>query len=111
MTELVKTIVGGLEVWAPPAVDVPDVPGVPQSCSPAQGLVALFAVKGIREADISAAIDSIPDEVQRYTAQIAFGRATAWQRGSATMQALANLVGLTDQDLDDLFAYAAGVLV
>lgn len=80
-------------------------------CSPAQGLVALYAVKQITEADVNAAIASIPDAVARYTTQIAFARATEWRKDSAAMQGLAALLALTEQDLDDLFAFAATVIL
>lgn len=83
----------------------------PQVCSPAQGLVALFALKQITEADVSAAITGITDPVSRYTAQIAFARATEWRRDSAAMQMLASLLGLTESDLDALFAFAVTVAV
>lgn len=92
-------------------IDAARQAGIPTSCTPAQGLVALYAVKGITEADVNAAIAAIPDPVQRYTAQIGFQRATVWERGSATMQAMAVLLGLSDADLDALFVFAAGVLI
>lgn len=83
----------------------------PQTCSPAQGLVALFAIKQITESDVNAAIAGIADPVDRYTTQIAFARATEWRRDSAAMQKLALLLGLTEQDLDALFAFALTVVV
>lgn len=81
----------------------------PVSCTPAQGLIALYALKQITEQDILDAIAQIPDPVQRYTATIGYQRATTWERGSATMATMAQLLGLTDEDLDDLFAYSSGV--
>lgn len=84
-------------------------PAPPSICSPAQGLVALYSVKGITLDAVDAALAAIPDPVQRYTAQIGFSRAAEWRRGSATMQAMAVLLGLTESDLDALFAYAVGV--
>ena len=92
-------------------IDAALLAGVPQSCTPAQGLVALFAVKGITDADVATAIAGIPDAAQRYTAQIGFTRATVWERNSATMQAMAALLGLSEIDLNTLFTYAAGVHV
>ena len=86
-------------------------PPPPTTCTPAQGLIALYALKQITEQDILDAIAQIPDPVQRYTATIGYQRATAWERGSATMQAMAQLLGLTEADLDGLFAYASGVVV
>ena len=86
-------------------------PATPSVCSPAQGLVALFALKQITEADVNATIAEIPDPVARYTSQIAFARATEWGRDSAAMQQLAMLLGLTEADLDALFAFAVTVAV
>lgn len=95
---------------APPLPELP-TPTVPQICTPAQGLVALFAVKGITEDDVHQAIAQIPDPVERYKAQIGFTRATQWERQSATMQAMAALLSLSEQDLDALFTFAASVQV
>lgn len=86
-------------------------PPPPTTCTPAQGLIALYVLKQTTEQDILNAIAQIPDPVQRYTATIGYQRATAWERGSATMQTMAQLLGLTDEDLNNLFAYAAGVEV
>ena len=83
----------------------------PTTCTPAQGLIALYAIKQLTEQDILDEIAQITDPVQRYTATIGYQRATTWERGSATMQAMAQLLALTDEDLDNLFAYAAGVEV
>ena len=96
--------------------EVQDVPAEPASstptvCSPAQGLVALFAIKQITESDVNATIAAITDPVARYTSQIAFARATEWRRDSASMQQLAAILGLTEADLDALFAFAVTVAV
>ena len=93
--------------------DVPTAPptSTPTVCSPAQGLVALYALKQITEADVNAAIAAITDPVARYTTQIAFARATEWRRDSASMQQLATLLGLTESDLDALFEFAVKVAV
>lgn len=82
---------------------------VPASCTPAQGLVALYALKQLTEQSILDAIAQITDPVHRYTATIGYQRATTWERDSATMQTMAQLLGLTDADLDELFTYAVGV--
>ena len=93
--------------------DVPaePAPATPTVCSPAQGLVALFAIKQITESDVNATIAAITDPVARYTSQVAFARATEWRRDSASMQQLAALLGLTESDLDALFAFAVTVAV
>lgn len=83
----------------------------PRSCSPAQGLVALYAIKQITESDVIAAIAAIPEPVTRYTAQIAFSRAAEWRRDSASFQQLAGLLGLTEADLDALFGFAVTIAV
>lgn len=89
----------------------PEAPVTPNTCSPAQGLVALYALKQITEADVNTAIAGIPDAVQRYTAQIAFARAIEWRRDSAAMQMLSVMLSLTEQDLDALFTFATTVEV
>ena len=86
-------------------------PPPPTTCTPAQGLIALYALKQITEQDLLDAIAQIPDPVQRYTATIGCQRATFWERGSASMQTMAQLLGLTETDLDELFVYAVGVEV
>ena len=93
--------------------DVPaePAPATPTVCSPAQGLVALFAIKQIAEADVNATIAAITDPVARYTSQIAFARATEWKRDSVSIQQLSALLGLTESDLDALFAFAVTVAV
>ncbi len=83
----------------------------PKSCTPAQGLVALFTLKRITEDNILEAIAQIPDPVQQYAAKIGYQRATSWERGSPTMQTMAQLLQLTEPDLDELFSYAASVKV
>lgn len=96
------------DIPKPPESPPPEKPKV---CSPAQGLVALFAIKRITEDDVLAAIAHIPDEVQRYTVKIGYQRATTWERGSPAMQTMAQLLQLSESDLDELFVYAVGVAV
>ena len=92
-------------------VPTPPTPATPTVCSPAQGLVALFAIKQITESDVNATIAAITDPADRYTSQVAFARATEWRRDSASIQQLAALLGLTETDLDALFAFAVTVAV
>ena len=92
-------------------VPTPPTPATPTVCSPAQGLVALFAIKQITESEVNTTIAAITDPVARYTSQVAFARATEWRRDSAAMQQLATLLGLTEADLDALFAFAVTVAV
>ena len=82
-----------------------------KQCTPAQGLVALFALKRITEDNILEAIAQVADPVQQYTARIGYQRATSWERGSPTMQAMAKLLQLSEEDLDALFAHVVTVQV
>lgn len=82
---------------------------VPQTCAPGQGLVALFVLKGITEEDLMDRIDALPDPVASYTAHIAYSRSTIWERSSLTVQIMAQLLRLTEADLDQLFTYAVTV--
>lgn len=111
--ERVRRVARGWEIVKPETTPTtPEPPkGAPTTCTQAQGLVALFAIKRITEDNILEAIDSIPDEVQRYTVRIGYQRATTWERGSPSMQTMAQLLQLSESDLDELFAYAVGVAV
>lgn len=80
---------------------------VPQSVTPAQGLMALYMLKGITEDDVLAAIATIEDVVLRYQALISYKKATVSERASMTMQTLAGLLALTEPHLDELFTKAA----
>lgn len=96
--------------WAVSA-EQPLAPVTNVACSPAQGLVALYALHNITQEDVLNAIAGISDPATRYTAQVAFNRATEWRRASPTMVQLAALLGLDDADLNALFAFAVGVEV
>ena len=102
-----------LSDWVNSYVPEPVTPAepVPRSCTPAQGLVALYAVKGITEDDIRTVIDGIPDPVTRYTVKIGYERATAWIEDSPTMQMVQSAFAFTDADMDELFDYAVQVKV
>lgn len=86
-------------------------PQLQLSCTPAQGLVALFVLKQITEEDVLSAIGQIADPVQQYTTRIGYQRATTWELESPAMKAVAQLFGLTDTDLLELFTYAITVQV
>ena len=79
---------------------------IPSTCTPAQGLVALFALKSITKDDIYLAIETIADPISRYTARIGLESSTLWSRESATMAIVSGLLNLTNQDLNELFTYA-----
>lgn len=99
------------ENFIAPVQPEPAPAAAPDTCTPAQGLVALYVLKGITEDDIKAAIDAIPDPATRYTATIGLSRATEWRRDSDTMQQMAALLSLGESDLDALYTYAVTVAV
>jgi hypothetical protein len=80
---------------------------IPQSVTPAQGLMALYKNHDITEAEISAAIAGIEDAAMRYQATVAFTRATSWERQSEALAVVAGLMALTENDLDAAFTLAA----
>jgi hypothetical protein len=88
----------------PPAV-------VPESCTPAQGLVALYILRGITEDALNSTIDAIEDDALRYTTRIGFARATEWRRRSPSIVLMGELLSLSASDLDALFAHAVTVEV
>lgn len=89
----------------PPPVEPP--PYIPQSVTPAQGLMALYKLKSITEDDILAAIGTIEDATLRYQALISYKKATVWERVSETMGVVAQLLELTETDKDELFTLGA----
>jgi hypothetical protein len=107
--EMVEEWIGGVLVRRGPEIDPAPNTGVPQECTPAQGLVALYVLQQITEAQLDAAVAQIADPAQRYTAQIGLKRTTAWRRNSPTTQHLAQLLDLSDAELDALFTFAIGV--
>ena len=109
--EMIEEVIGGLVVerW-PFAVNEPESE-TPAVCTAAQGERALFDLQGIKSEHVLAAIAQIADQDQRYRAHSAYTRATEWRRDSETTQTLAAILGLTETDMDELFAYAVNVNV
>lgn len=58
--------------------------------------------------NVDAAINSIADQQARETAQIEWEYATEVRRDYPWLQTVAGLLGLTDEQLDELFLSAAG---
>ena len=71
-----------------------------------QALLALFDLRGIKDSDIEARIDSIPDETQRYRARVDWQGSAAIESDSPTVLMLASALSLSDTDLRGLFDYA-----
>lgn len=84
---------------------------VPESCTPAQGLVALYILRGITEDALNSTIDAIEDDALRYTTRIGFARATEWRRASPSIVLMGELLNLSSADLDALFTHAVTVEV
>lgn len=71
-----------------------------------QALLALFEIKGIKDTDISALIESIKDDSKRYTTRIDWEGSAMIESDSPTVLLLAEGLGLNEQSLDALFNYA-----
>ena len=85
----------------------PIIPAVPQSVTMRQARLALLHA-GLLD-DVDAAIAAIPDETQRKAAQIEWEYANTVERQSAFVQQLAAGLGLSAEQMDDLFVQAAAL--
>ena len=85
----------------------PPPPQIPTSVTMRQARLALLGA-GLLD-DIEEAIASIPDPVQRRAAQIEWEYATIVERSSALIQQLAPTLGMTEAQMDELFATAAAL--
>lgn len=86
----------------PAASAEPDPNAVPAVVSAAQAHLALLNA-GLLEA-MKGAVDQADEATQ-----IWFEYATEWQRGNAVLNALGVQLGLSSEDIDDLFSAAAGL--
>lgn len=85
----------------------PAPPYVPQQVTRAQGKAALIQA-GLWDA-VEDYVDSITDPTEKALALVALNDTTHWQRSSPFLNAAADALGLTEQQLDDLFVQAAEV--
>ena len=90
------------QAYVAPAPDAP----VPAAVSRFQARAALLAAGLL--ATIENAVAAYDGE-DASLVQLAWSEATEWKRLSPTVTALASIVGLTDQQLDDLFIAAAQI--
>lgn len=88
-------------------VDVPKV--VPQTVSKAQGKAALLSF-GLLET-VETYIENMPEGVDKKLALLAFNETNEWQRESPFLQQMALAVGLSQEQLDDLFISAAAIIL
>ena len=82
-------------------------PAVPQQVTMRQARLALLGA-GLLD-DVDAAIAAIPDPVQRKAAQIEWEYASTVERQSPFVQQLAAGLGLSAEQMDDLFVQAAAL--
>jgi hypothetical protein len=92
----------------PPALE-PEPPGPPTIVTRAQGKAALITA-GLWD-DVLAYVDGITDPTQQALARVALDDTTEWRRDSPFLATAAAALGLTDQQLDDLFVAAAAIVL
>lgn len=80
---------------------------VPQQITRAQGKAALI-MQGHWQAVLDYAA-SIQDPTQRALADVALNDTLTWERSSPFLNAVANGLGMTDEQLDALFIQAGGI--
>lgn len=86
---------------------LPAAPQVPAEVSRAQGKAALIQ-HGYWPSVLSYA-NSIEDETERQLADVALNDTAYWQRSSPFLNAAAKALGLTDEQIDDLFIEASQI--
>lgn len=84
-------------------------PAVPQSVSRAQGKAALITA-GLWD-QVLAYVDGIADPTQQALARVALDDTTEWRRDSPLLATAAAALGLSEQQLDDLFVAAAAIVL
>ena len=83
-------------------------PPVPESVSARQ--IRLWLVRhGISLAAVDAAIDAIPDQLQRDSVRVEWDYAPYVERTHPMLVPLAAALGLTEQQVDQAFVEAAGI--
>lgn len=80
---------------------------VPQSVTRAQGKAALIQA-GLWSAVVSY-VEGIADPTEKALAEVALNDTLEWQRSSPFLNSAAAALGLTDEQLDDLFRQAATI--
>lgn len=85
----------------------PAPPPVPEQVSRAQGKAAL--IQAGMWGGVEAYVDSITDPTEQQLALVALNDTTHWQRSSPFLNAAADALGLSSEQLDDLFKQAAAI--
>lgn len=78
---------------------------VPESVTRRQLLLAVFRATGVKESDILAQIDAIPDGAARYEAQVEFTAAT-FARNNPLVASIGAALGLSTEQIDEIFRAA-----
>lgn len=94
------------EKFAPPVPVEPEA-YVPQQVTRAQGKAALIT-SGLWS-DVESYVDSITDPTEKALALVALNDTTHWQRSSPFLNSAAAALGLSDEDLDNLFIQASEI--
>jgi hypothetical protein len=88
--------------WAVPT------PAIPESVSARQ--IRLWLIRqGISLAQVDAAIDAIPDQLQRDSVRVEWDYAPYVERSHPMLVPLAAALGLTEQQVDQAFIEARGI--
>lgn len=95
------------ENFAPPSRPDPPASVVPEQVSRAQGKAALITA-ALWEPALAYA-DAIEDPTEKALAQVALHDTTHWRRDSPFLNAVADTLGLTSGQLDDLFIQASKI--
>ena len=83
-------------------------PPVPESISARQ--IRLWLIRqGIQLAQVDAAIDAIPDQLQRDSVRVEWDYAPHVDRSHPMLVPLAQTLGLTEQQVDQAFIEASGI--
>lgn len=89
--------------------DVVHAESVPAQVSRAQGKAALITA-GLWD-QVLAYVDGIADPTQQALARVALDDTTEWRRDSPLLATAAAALGLSEQQLDDLFVAAAAIVL
>jgi hypothetical protein len=92
------------QVWAEVALPPPQPVPVPERVEMAQARLALFQAGLLPQVDT--AIDAIPDATQRETARIEWEYRSTVRRDSELVTGLGASLGLTDEQIGNLFRLA-----
>lgn len=102
--DLIEMTADEIELHLNPPLPTPAAPG---SITRAQGKAALIQ-RGLWPSVLNYAA-SIEDETDRQLADVALNDTTDWQRSSPFLNAAAQALGLTDEQIDELFIEASQI--